>query len=162
MSKPHLNVLVDTNVWLDYLLGRAHAESAVSLLSTALDHDDAIAVTPSIMKDVFFLVCASLKRSFPLADDQRLPEPSAQAINEIAWDCLATVQHDAIVLNQGFQEHLEAMTLRDMHPDYEDDLLLATAKLSHIDYIVTNDKALLTNTVVPAITPEEYLALKRN
>ncbi len=54
------------------------------------------------------------------------------------------------------------MTLRDMHADYEDDLLLATAKLSHIDYIVTNDKALLTNTVVPTITPEEYLALKRN
>lgn len=160
MSDSHLNLLVDTNVWLDHLLGRAHAEAATALLSTALEHDDVIAVTPSVMKDVFFLICVSLKRSLPAQEGAHISKTSAQAINEIAWNCLSTIQRNAIVLNQGPRDHLEAMTFQDAHRDYEDDLLLATAQLSQMDYVVTNDKALLANEAFATITPEGYLLLR--
>lgn len=64
------------------------------------------------------------------------------------------------MLNLGFGEHLEASVLRSKNPDYEDNLLLAVAKIAKVDYIITKDKGLLANDVVPAITPAEYVAMR--
>lgn len=162
MSNAHLNLLVDTNVWLDYLLGRPRCKEALNFLGEAAAREDVIAVAPSIMKDVFFLVCTSLKEEVLADGGDRVSEQSGLAVKRIAWSSLASIQRLSIMLNQGFQEHLEAMTLRDEHNDYEDDLLLATAKSAKIDYLITNDKGLLSNKVVPALSPQAYLDMKQS
>lgn len=159
MSRRHLNLLVDTNVWLDYLLGRKEAPAATALLEKALENDDVLAITPTIAKDIFFLVGAAIKRSLR-ADGLPVTEKNAAAANEVAWSCLRTVQAHSIMLGVGFGEHLEAMALRGQHGDYEDDLLLAIAQGDAIDYLVTNDKKLLGNKAAPAITPQEYMSLR--
>lgn len=158
VSKQHLSLLVDTNVWLDYLLGREGAEDAVRMLQTADAREDAVAVTPSIMKDAFFLICATLKRRIR-EEGRSVNEEDARAITQIGWSCLLTMQHAAIVLDQGFQAHLGAMALRDQHEDYEDDLLLATAQDAKVSYLITKDQKLLSNGVVKALTPRQYVAL---
>lgn len=159
MDRRHLSLLVDTNVWLDYLLGRQGAPSATALLEKALRRDDALAITPTIAKDVFFLVGAAIKGSLR-ADGLAVTDQMAAAANEVAWSCLRTVQSHSIMVGMGFGEHLEAMALRSRHANYEDDLLLAIAQTDAIDYLVTNDKRLLGNAVAPTLTPQEYVGLK--
>lgn len=117
-------------------------------------------VTPGILKDVFYLVGMTLKRRAQEERD-RVTEESALAVNEISWACLSQIQGMTIVLNLGFAEHLEASALRSKNPDYEDNLLLATAKAANVDYIITGDKDLLANDVVPALTPAEYVEMCR-
>lgn len=157
MTRKKASLLVDTNVWLDYFLGRKGAQSAARFLGKTLENDDVLVTTTSITKDVFYLIGASLKRR-TVADGEVNSERNAKTVNEIAWQCLSTIQGMAIVLNQGFEQHLEAMALRDANSDYEDDLLVATAQSADIDFIVTNDDRLLKSSPVATITTEEYCA----
>ncbi|PWL77517.1 MAG: hypothetical protein DBY20_09130 [Coriobacteriia bacterium] len=115
--------------------------------------------TPGILKDVFFLIGVSLK-GWTRAAGEKVTEESALAVNEISWACLSQIQGMSIVLNLGFAEHLEASALRSKNPDYEDNLLLATAQNAKVDYIITKGKGLLANDVVSAITPAEYVAMR--
>lgn len=158
MTRKHLNLLIDTNVWLDYFLGRKGSKEATKVLRRATENEDAIATTPSILKDAFYLVCAALKHR--VADASECSEASAKAINEIGWACISTIQKLSIIIPQGFGEHLGAVVLRDDNKDYEDNLLLATAQNAKIDFIITNDRELLKNKVIPTLSPCEYLHAK--
>lgn len=62
-----------------------------------------------------------------------------------------------MVIDEGLSEHCEASVLRAQCSDYEDAVLMACAKRSKMDFIVTNDKQLLAQSAVRAITPAEYL-----
>lgn len=115
--------------------------------------------TPGILKDVFFLIGVSLK-GWARETGEKVTEESALAVNEISWACLSQIQGMSIVLNLGFAEHLEASALRSKNPDYEDNLLLATAQNAKVDYIITKGKGLLANDVVSAITPAEYVEMR--
>ena len=106
-----------------------------------------------------FLIGVSLK-GWTRETGEKVTEESALAVNEISWACLSQIQGMSIVLNLGFAEHLEASALRSKNPDYEDNLLLATAQNAKVDYIITKDKGLLANDVVPAITPAEYVEMR--
>lgn len=119
--------------------------------------EDALAITPAIAKDVFFLAGASLKNALR-AGGVTVTERRAAAANEAAWSCLRAMQSQSVMVGVGFGEHLEALVLRDQHGDYEDDLLLAIAKGDAIDYLVTNDKGLLSSKAAPTISPQEYLS----
>lgn len=160
MTDPYLTLLVDTNMWLDYFLGRKGAKDATAFIQCSLDHEDAITVNLGIMKDVFYLVGATVKRR-AREEKGKVDEATSRVANDLAWTCLSKIQGLAVVLNLGFAEHLEASALRLKNPDYEDDLLLATAKNLKADYIITGDKSLLTNDVAPALTPAEYVAMRR-
>lgn len=152
----HKNILIDTNVWLDYFLGRSGSENAAKVLEIALDNDFAITTTPSIIKDVFFLISSSLKRKMK-TESVSIDERNARAINEISWECIRVIQEYSIFLNQGFKEHLGSMMLKDSHNDYEDDLLISTANASKIDFIVTNDQKLHGNKTVNSISPKDFI-----
>ena len=160
MTDSHLTLLIDTNIWLDYFLGRKGATDAAAAVQCALDHEDAIVVTPGILKDVFYLVGSTIKRR-ARKEEGNVSEDSALVANEASWACLSSMQGLAAVLNQGFGEHLEASALRPKNADYEDNLLLATAKNAKLDYIITSDKGLLANEVMPALAPAQYAGLKR-
>lgn len=157
MTERRLNLLVDTNVWLDHFLGRKNAPAATAFLQAAFEREDALAVTPAIMKDAFFIVGTTMKRR-ARESGGGVDAAMAAAANEAAWSCLSSIQSQAAVLSIGFGEHLEATMLRGRHADYEDDLLLAVAQKDAIDYLVTNDQKLLAVTAAPAMMPQEYLA----
>ena len=58
-------------------------------------------------------------------------------------------------------EALRAMTYRDLHDDFEDDLLLAAAARVDADYVVTSDRALLRHAPVACLDPADMRALLR-
>lgn len=156
MTKETASFLVDTNIWLDMLLGRANAESSSALIVRANARDDFMAVTASQLKDIFYVVGQELKRQTRREEGNVSPS-HASAINEIAWSCLSYVQKQAMVIDEGLSEHCEASMLRNQCSDYKDAMLMACAKRAKMDFIVTNDKQLLAQSAVRAITPAEYL-----
>ena len=46
-----------------------------------------------------------------------------------------------------------------VHPDLEDDFILAATSRAEADYLVTNDKRLLSHAPVAALTPTDMLTL---
>lgn len=157
MTRHRLNLLVDTNVWLDYFLGRKHAKDAVRMLNKARECEDVVATAPCIMKDVFYIASSRVKKR-ARSSGANIDDGDGRAINAAAWSCLKSMQERSIIVGQGFGQHLEAMLLEEECSDYEDDLLVATAKTCSIDYIITNDQKLIKANLFPTMTPKEYVA----
>ena len=151
----HLPAFIDTNVWLDYYLGRQGADDATSALLAAISNEDAIVVTIPILKDTFFLLQAALKHRIR-EETGHVNETDAHAVNEIAWACIRDMASMSCVIDTGVADHLEACILQGVCSDYEDAILIAAAQRTQVDYIVTGDKGLLANGVVGALTPAEY------
>lgn len=153
-----LRLLVDTNIWLDYFLERRECNMALAAIHRAYEMGDLMAVTPTITKDVFFITSASLKKRMR-EEGLEISNGLGKGSNAVAWECLKTMQKLTLVLNVGMLEHVGAMFLGSEYPDYEDDLLIATARNAKIDHIITNDKGLLKSAKTLALTPQEYLEL---
>lgn len=54
-----------------------------------------------------------------------------------------------------------ACKYHDMHPDCEDDLVLAAMQRSREDYLVTSDQKLLACSIAHAVAPGDLLVLLR-
>ena len=67
----------------------------------------------------------------------------------------------SLIVPVGQNEALRAMTYRDLHDDFEDDLLLAAAARVDADYVVTSDRALLRHAPVACLDPADMRALLR-
>lgn len=157
MSKP-LSVLLDTNVWLDlYDADRAHAEESQKLVTALRKADADFYYTATSMKDVFFLMTNSLKRK-TRNDCGRLTEKDALAINEIAWGCIRNMYETAAPIPVPGPVLFQAIRMKDIYPDFEDDVILAAAKLAGVDYLVTNDEGLVARAYVPTLTASTMLA----
>ena len=63
-----------------------------------------------------------------------------------------------MIVPVGQNEALRAMTYRDLHDDFEDDLLLAAAARVDADYVVTSDRALLRHAPVACLDPVDMRA----
>lgn len=147
-----------SDVWLDYFLERSEHSAAFAMMNRACERQDLMAVTTTIMKDVFYIIGSSLKRRLR-NDGLDLAEGVASGANLVAWAALDTMNRLAMVVNSGLMEHLGASDLRGRCPGYEDGLLIASARNYELDYIITNDQRLLNNGIVPALKPQTYLNL---
>ena len=67
----------------------------------------------------------------------------------------------SLIVPVGQNEALRAMTYRDLHDDFEGDLLLAAAARVDADYVVTSDRALLRHAPVACLDPADMRALLR-
>lgn len=153
------SVLLDTNILLDYHLGRGeHAAQCADLIARLLEQDAAIMVAASSLKDEFYLIGKALKRECRSKDESLSPE-RAKAINEIAWACIQQTMEFAHVLDVGFGDCLRAITLRKLHDDLEDNIIAAAGERAKIDYLVTNDKRLLRHASVRCLSAKEMLGL---
>lgn len=151
-------ILLDTNVLVDYYLGREPGCSAcVNIINLAHDRHPLYAAAPSL-KDVYYLVGATLKR---LQRQERgaLAQADAQACNEIAWGCVRHALDVVLVANTGSKECLDAFVLRSLHDDFEDNLVAASARSVQADFIVTSDERLLAHCPVAAILPQDMAKL---
>ena len=141
MSLP-LKLLVDTNVWIDYFLERrpeAH-EAAMGFMAEATAADAVLHTSSATMPDLFFLLCQETKR-YLREHGKPVDELFAAAVRESAWSSVRNVMELSMIVPVGQNEALRAMTYRDLHDDFEDDLLLAAAARVDADYVVTSDRA---------------------
>lgn len=82
-------------------------------------------------------------------------EGDVQAIRRIAWACVDNMRELATAVGMDESDLWLACKYRTLTWDLEDNVVLAAAQRAEVDYLVTNDWALIQRATVPALTPED-------
>ena len=157
-----LKLMLDTNVWLDYFLARTPGHRAASeLLELAEDSERIALYTSSLsIKDLAYLLERDMKagaREAGVAVTERV----SAAARETAWGCVRLVLEQSLIVPVGHPEVLQAFTLKSVHDDLEDDLLLGSAYRADVDCVVTYDAALARRSPVRCVSVHEALEIAR-
>lgn len=156
-----LRLLVDTNVWIDYFLGtRAGYASACSFVNAAHEAEAQLLYPASSLKDIFYLLTRELKR-ISYSEREELSPGDAEAIRRIAWGCVDNVRELAVAVGVDESDLWLACKYRTLTWDLEDNVVLAAAKRSEADYLVTNDRALRERSTVAALSPADMVKVLR-
>lgn len=151
-------LLLDTNVLVDYYLGREPGCSACARILELASGTHAIYVAAVSLKDLYYIVGATLKRA-NRQEQGVLLHADAEACNQIAWSCVRQAMEFVIVASTGKSECLDAFVCRAVHDDFEDNLILATARSMHADFLVTGDEKLALHSPVGALSAQSMARL---
>ena len=157
MSAP-LKLLLDANIWLDlYLPDRMHHECSNELIDLAIAMDAEVCYAANTITDVFYLVKATQKEALR-SDGLKLSEGLSSAASEVAWGCIRNMYDIAAPIPTSIPVLFLATKMKDVHPDFEDDVVLASGQTADVDFLVTNDKALLAKAIIPALSSRDMVA----
>lgn len=149
-------LLLDTNVWVAYVLAQEPGALTVRrLIELAKEDDITLAYAPTTLKDVFYIVPRSLRRDAIAAGTYE----EGISFRPSAWACVRAITDIAVAAPQSLIECEMAWSLRNVHRDYEDNLLFAAAETCNADYIVTTDTEFLKHYAPVCITPEQAVHL---
>lgn len=159
MTGKPTRIVVDTCVWLDnYLWFRPGCRDAQGLIDTALGADVCLLYAVTAIKDVYYLAQRLLKEQFR-RDGAVLTEGDFGAIEEIAWSCVSNMEEIATAVGiDSFDIHLAAK-YRSVHRDFEDNLAVAAVQRAQADLLVTNNRQLIGNAPVAALSAVEATRL---
>ena len=129
-------VFLDTNVLLDFVLGREGMNETLAILQ--LREDEKVYLTTSILSMANVAYVA--KKGRTKAELYELMQGLSEMIH--------TLQMDEAQL----QEALAVIA-----PDFEDMLQMVCAKTHDCDAIITRNKKDFTLSIVPVYTPQEFL-----
>lgn len=154
-------LLLDTNVLLDYCDGsRPRCHEAVCLISTAVKYGHELLVSPTSLKDVFFILERTLKQRARGADPSRvLTEQTSNAINQVVWSYLESVCEWVTPVGIDMGDIWMARKHKAVHRDFEDNLVVAAALRAGADFLVTNDARLMLESQANAVTPATAIAI---
>lgn len=157
-----VKLLLDTNVWLDFFLARTPGHQAASELLELAEGSERIALYTSSLsiKDLAYLLERDMKAGAREAGVSVTGQVSAAA-RETAWGCVRLVLEQSLIVPVGHPEVLQAFTLKSVHDDLEDDLLLGSAYRAGVDYLVTYDTKLARRSPVTCVTVCEALEIAR-
>lgn len=158
-----LKLLLDTNVWLDYFLARTPGHRAASELVALARDSEAVALYTSALsvKDIAYLLERDMKSGAREAG-LTVSDQVAAAARETAWGCVRMVLENSLIVPTGHPEVLQAFTLKSLHDDLEDDLLLGSAYRADVDYVVTYGEQLARRSPVSCVSVAEALGLARS
>ena len=146
-------IMVDTNVWVDlYIPGRPNRESSLAFFEQARRSGVELVFTLEIARAVFRIVSHEAKR-WVQRDAGELSETFARAIANHAWDFVEDMQGYGTPVGSSTPDLWMASKLRDVHPEIEDNLIIAACMRIGTDYLVTNDAKLLRHSPVAAVDP---------
>ena len=152
-----LRLMVDTNIWLDYFLNnRPGTECSTELIRRCVHDDIALLYAPHAIQDVFYNVGLAYKRSLREGGIE-VDETWGHAIMAQAWDCARTMSETATMAGVDVGDLWLAFKYGELHPDLEDDLVIAVAQRVKADYLVTNDRQLIAKSPVPTLAPADML-----
>ena len=152
-------VMLDTNVVVDYLMGREPGCSdCAKIIAMHVAGEQVVYVSPLSLKDAYYLVSMHLKRMERQASGE-LSNSKAEAANEVAWACVRQLIENVLVVSAGRTESLRAFTIRPVHDDFEDNLIIASALNAGIDCLVSNDNVLIKHSPVTCLSSSDAVAL---
>ena len=158
MSAPSC-IVIDTCVWADvYIDSRAGHDDAISLLSTAIESETPLAYAITSCKDLFYLIRAFQKRAI-ITEKGVLPPADSEAIDAIANGCIQNMRLLATAVALDESDVWIAEKLASVHPDFEDNFVIAAAMRAKAKFIVTTDKNLIAHSPVAALDPATARAL---
>lgn len=164
MSEAPKRILVDTNVWLDYFIPSRRGRSvAIEFLRDACTAQVDLLYAATSSKDLFYLI-SSEHKAWYRREHGSLSQDAATAATSLAWDCLSVLSQLATPVPCDLSDMWMASKQRELHSDYEDDLIIAAAMRAKADLLVTNDVKLCSHAPVAAMNVENarnYLATLR-
>lgn len=147
-------LLIDTNVWVGYFTrDERTCRACEELLETAIAHDVTLLVSPTTLKDVFYLIPRCFRRQ-----DMAEGKPAGTYV-PAAWGCLEFMLEIATPSPISLAECSMARAFKKRFGDFEDSLILASGETAGADYIVTYDKPLLQAFPEIFVTPERAIEL---
>ena len=161
-SSSVIKILADTNFWLDYYLVRNERHvAAMSFVKRASESEGVALYAASLsIKDAAYLLAQKMK-AYARQDGRDLTDEVIAAAREAAWGCVRSMSSLAIIIPVGYDEVMQAFTYREVHDDFEDDLILGAAARARVDYVLTRDQGLARHSPVRCIDVEEALTLVR-
>ncbi len=154
MSAVPSALLVDTNVWLDFFLKRPSFDEASAFMACARCNHADLFVTVAATADIAYLLEAGYKKEARRAG-LGMGSSVAACAKQFARSCMKNLQELATPIGMDTADMWVANSLYSLHPDYEDDLMLAAAERANMDYLVTSDDALIKHASIPALTPAD-------
>ena len=149
--------LVDTNVWIYYLMAsEPHYEEILRFFEAVDQRGGTLLFAPTTLKDVFFLIPRILRREALAAG-----QPEETSFTPVAWACVRTMTEIAVAAPLALPECDLAWMLRTRHGDLEDNLVIAAAETCNADYVVSYDRDMLEHFSPACITPEQANQLLR-
>lgn len=135
-----MTVLIDTNVILDILLKREpfFSDSYEAVKKLAVD-DSVCMVSASAATDIFYLLRRGLNSSSKAKDSMERLLQLVDFVDVLSIDIQAA--------------------LADSITDFEDAVVHALAARNQADYIITRSTKDFKGSVIPVVTPKEFLAL---
>lgn len=156
------SILIDTNIWLDNYIGTRSAKRASrSLIDVCYRLKIDLYLALVSLKDVYYNIGAALKRERRSEGDS-VDSSTAAAIEEYAWKCVLNMAEIGTLIPADTSDFVTARYYHQVHPDLEDDLILAAAQRARVNYLVTRDEKLLRHAPVAAITPDDMYTLLRS
>ena len=144
-------IVVDTNIWIDYLFGdRAENGAAKRFLLEARRIDAPLVIAPHSLCDVFFIVQQRLKE-MNRQDGKLAPEEAAASARSTAWASIDFIMELAAAGPSDQADALIAAKYRNVHGDYEDNLVIACAMRTEARLLVTNNAKLIRHSPVAAM-----------
>ena len=136
-----MRVLVDTNVFLDFILKRPpFYEDVRSFFTTFLGHGHQIVISPMSFRDIEYV----LRKVEPNAMERK---SILQKIYSCAYKIIDLTPDD--VINNLFEDY----------KDFEDGLLMESAQRKMLDGIVTSNTDDFADSKIPVFTPKDLIEL---
>ncbi|MCL1819379.1 MAG: PIN domain-containing protein [Oscillospiraceae bacterium] len=135
-----MKVIIDSNIIIDVLEKREpHFQKSYEVVQLSMSKHIEGYVCAGCMTDIHYIIRKNV------------------ASDSIAKDAMIHLE-ELVGVCDTLASDITASHVLDMN-DYEDAVLAATAKREKADYIVTRNKRDFVNSPVPAVAPEELLAL---
>ncbi|MDF7663603.1 PIN domain-containing protein [Bifidobacterium sp. ESL0763] len=160
MSGESRNIVLDTNVLIDLVMHRSRGESAaLRLLDECVERNLNPMCVSLSLKDVDYIVKVNVKREFKdaMAGVERITV--RQMVSQIGWTSVESILGVCEVAPVDGEVCAKALELRSVHPDYEDDLIVAASRQAGADMVVTGDQTLIRHFPDLCVSVED--ALKR-
>ena len=150
-------LLLDTNVWLDYLMpDRAGHQEAFQLVDLAIRTEMPLLIAAHSLKDLYYLFW-QIGKARNRAEGKLTPEAASESARAAAWAATTLIAEHATVVGSDASDAWLALKLRDTHFDYEDNLVVAAALRADPRFLVTGDRTLITHSPVATVTPGDAL-----
>lgn len=111
------------------------------------------------LSDFFYSMQSSVKARFRQEQGSELTHAQAISAREYAWGCLNNLLENHTVVGADLSDVWVGQKQRAIHPDFEDDLLIAAAYRAEPGFIVTNDEKLLRHSPYATVDVADAMKL---
>ncbi|WP_302012033.1 hypothetical protein [Collinsella tanakaei] len=106
---------------------------------------------------MFYLIGRAYKGVLRTVNQERSSEDLAAVAREMAWGCVRNMSEIATAVGCDGRDVWIAEKQKRLHPDYEDNLIIAASIRLGATLLVTNDEGLLRHAPVSALSVEDAL-----
>ncbi len=152
-------ILIHTCVWVDnYCADHVAGVDAKQFLQMSFTQNAELLYAVHAAKDVLYVLENEFKRA-ARRELGTIDESVVLSAKKAALGCVRNMCDLATAVGADTSDIWLANKYLRIHPDFEDNLVLAACKRAKADYLVTNDRTLIAHADVTAKTPREMLEL---